>query len=149
MKENIKKLYERYPDKDAGIHFCSRCNKDTEYYYTFYANKHGYYIKFCKGCNYGNYNECPEAINTEVKTSENIKHSFFQVGMNQKDIVGEYFKELFDKNPTNGYYAEVQEFKNSDTRISILRKDNRVRAFVIETRTDYNDIEFIKGEVNL
>jgi hypothetical protein len=84
----------------------------------------------------------------EISKADHVKHLFFQVGMNSNDIVGEYFKEVYDKCPEDKKWSiEVQDFKNSDTRLSIIRCDNRAKAFVIETRTAFNDIEFIKGEV--
>ncbi len=77
-----------------------------------------------------------------------IEHVFYQVGLNEKDTIGEYFKAVFDKTKEASIpSAEIQQFKNSDTMLYILRIDNRVKAFGIETRTDFNDIEIITGEV--
>ena len=75
-----------------------------------------------------------------------IEQVFFQVGFVDRDIVGEVFeqaqKECSDKQSS---FVEVEEFKNSDTRLSVMWNSNRVKAFVIETRTGFNDIIFIKG----
>lgn len=80
----------------------------------------------------------------ESKKPDLTAHSeFFQVGMNDKDIVGEYFASINIGNAV----AEVKEFKNSDTRLSLMKVNNRVKAFVIETRTEFNDLEFVKGTV--
>lgn len=84
----------------------------------------------------------------EIKAAKYIKHLFYQVGMNEKDIAGEFFKSVYDKCPDDRKWTiEIQQFKNSDTQLNTLRMDNRVRAFYIETRTDFNDIEYITGEV--
>lgn len=70
---------------------------------------------------------------------------FYQVG-HQRDVVGEYFGEVYKEFPGDPI-CEVQEFKNSETRLSLLKVNNRVKAFVIECRTEYNDLEFIFGTV--
>lgn len=59
-----------HPDKDAGVHFCSRCNSKEEFFYRYWPQKnHGYYIKFCRVCYHGNYMECPEAMPEAIKKS--------------------------------------------------------------------------------
>jgi hypothetical protein len=72
---------------------------------------------------------------------------FYQVGF-QPDVVGDYFAEIH-KNYKGDPKREVQEFNNSETRLSLLKIDNRTQAFVIETRSDFNDLEFILGDVEV
>lgn len=73
------------------------------------------------------------------------KREFFQVGL-QRDIVGEYFGEIHKKYEGKKW-IETETFLNSNTRLTILTVDNRTVAFVIEKRTEFNDIEFIYDEV--
>ena len=70
----------------------------------------------------------------------------YTTGEIKKDIVGEYFKEINEelKFPT-GAYVEVKEFENSDTRLSLFMYNDKIQAFVIETRTDFNNINIVKG----
>lgn len=70
----------------------------------------------------------------------------YTTGGIEKDIVGQYFKEINEelKFPA-GAYIEVKEFKNSDTRLSLFMYNDKVLAFVIETRTDFNNISIVKG----
>lgn len=80
-----------------------------------------------------------------VRETESAKREFYQVGL-QRDVVGEYFKEIHKRYQGN-WTVEVVNFKQSDTRITLFKADNRTQAFVIETRTEYNDLEFICGQL--
>lgn len=73
--------------------------------------------------------------------------NFYQVGF-QPDVVGDYFGEIH-KNYEGDPKCEVQEFNNSETRLSLLKIDNKTQAFVIEARSEFNDLEFILGDVEV
>jgi hypothetical protein len=70
---------------------------------------------------------------------------FFQVG-HQGDEVGEFFGSIH-KEYAGTPHIDVQQYENSETRLSILVVDNRAKAFVVEYRTTFNDLEFIKAKV--
>lgn len=78
------------------------------------------------------------------KKEVKAESEFFQVGL-QNDVVNQFFKTI---KPELNTFIEMQEFKNSDCRLTILVANNRAKAFVIERRTDFNDLDFIKGIVN-
>jgi hypothetical protein len=71
---------------------------------------------------------------------------FYQVGMHG-DVAGKYFEKCHSNYHIDPR-VEVKEFTNSDTRLSLMWVNNRVHAFVIETRTAFNDIQFINGMVD-
>jgi hypothetical protein len=74
---------------------------------------------------------------TEHYTTGDIEH----------DIVGDYFKTVNKElNHPAGAFVEVKDFVNSDTRLSLFMYKETVQAFVIETRTDFNNIIIVKGK---
>lgn len=74
--------------------------------------------------------------------------SFYrQTGDIERDFVGEYF-ETIHKNYQGDPKAEVENYDNTNTRLSLLKHDNRIKAFVIENRTAFNNIEFVTGGIN-
>jgi hypothetical protein len=78
-----------------------------------------------------------------------VVREHYQTGYVDHDVVGDYFKEVHTKmNQPDQCHIEVQDFENTDTRLSIMWYQNKVKAFVIETRNDFNNIDFIKGEVD-
>lgn len=74
-----------------------------------------------------------------------VKQEVYQTGMVDRDIVGDYFRKIHKKYKGNKH-IEVEMFEKSDTRISCLIIDNRMKAFVIERRTEFNNLEFTYGE---
>lgn len=78
-----------------------------------------------------------------------VVREHYQTGEINHDIVGEYFKSVFDKlDGPSDLHIEVKNYNNSDTRVSLLWYKNKVKAFVIETRNDFNNIELVKGEID-
>jgi len=59
-----------------------------------------------------------------------------------KDRVSEFFIKVaadYKGNP----FCEVKTYNQTDDRLSILKIDDRTVATVIETRTDFNNVEWI------
>lgn len=79
-----------------------------------------------------------------------VKREHYSTGDIQSDIVGEFFENVTKTiaDPVKTCRIEVQHFTNSDNRTSILWYKNKVKAFVIEVRNDFNNIEIIKGSID-
>jgi hypothetical protein len=75
-----------------------------------------------------------------------VKTMFGQVG-ETGDIVGQYFGSIY-KNYSGQMNVEVQNFDGKNVRVTLLKVDNRTKAFVIENRTEFNNEEFIYGCVD-
>lgn len=59
-------MEDKHPDREGGIRYCNRCGKDADSFYRYWQQKHrGYYVQFCKECQYGPYIECPDAHNAK------------------------------------------------------------------------------------
>lgn len=59
-----------------------------------------------------------------------------------RDYVSDYFIEV-TKGIQSGVCIEVKDFANSETRLTLLKVNDRTIATVIETRTEFNHVEFI------
>lgn len=105
----------------------------------------GEYVTFgvCDKCFQKNYRERMGLPEEKKNTMENIvEREFKQTGEILTDIVGDFFKRVIQD--PKGMGIEVKEFENSDTRLSLLKRDDRTIAGVVETRTEFNNVEFIK-----
>lgn len=70
----------------------------------------------------------------------------YTTGDIENNIVGSYFQKVNEElNSPAGAFVEVKEFENFDTRLSLFMYRNQVQAFVIETRSDFNNIIVVKG----
>jgi len=79
----------------------------------------------------------------------NVTSEYYPTGDIDHDIVGEFFKSVYEAmNKPDHCLVEVKDFRNSDTRLSILWYNNKAKAFVIESRTEFNNINIIKGEID-
>lgn len=58
------------------------------------------------------------------------------------DYVGDWFYQINKEYQGLPLY-ETKDFNNSDTRLSLLKKDDKTVAVVIETRTAFNHCEYI------
>lgn len=58
------------------------------------------------------------------------------------DYVGDFFGAIHKQYDGEKAY-EVKDFKNSDTRLSLLKIDDKTVAMVIENRTEFNHCEYI------
>jgi len=76
-----------------------------------------------------------------------VKSAFRQTD-EPEEIAGEYFESVYKKYRGNPG-VEVQDFENKNARVTLLKVDNRTKAFVIETRTEYNNIEYVYGSLDL
>ena len=74
----------------------------------------------------------------------------YTTGDIEHDIVGDFFKEVFDKieDPDKVCRSEVQHFDQSDNILSLMWYNGKLKAFVIEARTDFNNIDLIKGVID-
>ena len=73
----------------------------------------------------------------------------FQVGYPEYDVVGDHFSKVIKKLKLKTAFAEIQRkhIVQSDEMLHMLIYKNRMVAFVIERRDDYNDIEYTFGEL--
>ncbi len=77
-------------------------------------------------------------------------HEKYSTGFAPSDVIDKFFNPIchkdiwrFDKEAV--LRTEIQHFGQIDTYLHNLRFNNRVIAFVIETRTDFNNLEYIFG----
>jgi hypothetical protein len=59
------------------------------------------------------------------------------------DYVSDFFIKVAETLTDEKKWIEVQDFTNSDTRLSLLKVDDKTIATVIETRTEFNHCEYI------
>lgn len=78
-----------------------------------------------------------------------ITQDKFEVGYPKYDIVGEHFEAFAKKHKLEPAFAEIERkhIVQSDEMLHMLVYKNRMVAFVIERRDDFNDIEYTFGEL--
>lgn len=78
-----------------------------------------------------------------------IIREHYTTGDIDHDIVGEFFKEVYDAidDPAKQARSEINDFEERDNRTSLLWYNNKIIAFVIEARNDFNNIDVIKGSL--
>lgn len=76
-----------------------------------------------------------------------LTREHYTTGDIDHDIVGEFFKEVYDAidDPAKQARSEINDFAEHDNRTSLLWYNNKIIAFVIEARNDFNNIDVIKG----
>lgn len=60
-----------------------------------------------------------------------------------QDLVYPYLKDVYDKIGGGKFSVDIRDYKNSNDRLTILKVDDKTIVSVIETRTEFNHVEYV------
>jgi hypothetical protein len=82
-------------------------------------------------------------MNLNVTT---IKQEKYQVGFPDYDVPGKFFEDVINE---KGYtkkdkntFIEIKQYEQTDNVLHMMVIDNRLKASVIERRSEFNDLEY-------
>lgn len=76
-----------------------------------------------------------------------LTRKVYQVGF-EPDVVSDYFTEVYNNYKSDPDFV-VNEYENTQTKLSLLKINNMTRAFVIEHKTESTELEFILGDIEV